>query len=643
MKKKVLPFIIAGMVMAVLLSGCGKSATAGSGGGSAPAAATAKEAPQLAEKVAKGELPPLAQRLPEEPFVTSASETGKYGGIYRGAHFGPAQGQVDTELLRMVGLLRIETDLRTMRPFLAKDVQANSDFTVWTITLRKGLKWSDGKPFTSADFKFWYDDILLNSEVTPAIAPSWKTGDNVMKLETPDELTVRCTFASSNPAFDIVLLKAFNLAMYAPRHYLEKWHIKYNPQANDVAKSEGFETWAQAFNTHKDKSQAQTDVNCPDITPWVLSQVDAQGNKYFDRNPYYFVVDKAGNQLPYIDQQIGVIVADAQVRTLKLASGELHAAAENPLPVKDYTLYVQGEAQGDYTTYLFDNTRGSDCSFTFNITHKDPVLRKIFNDVRFREAMSLAINRQQVNDVLYFGKAVARQALPPANSAIMEPWMNEYMVKFDQDGANERLDAMGLNWNSAHTQRLRPDGRPLQIVLESTEEFTPMGEMVAEMWTAVGVRTSYKQNERTFERERFVTNDRDAQCFTFDVATEFALRGDPSKIRPPFVRDELGFATLYYDWYNTNGASGEEPPQELKDLRKLVDEWIVLAPSNPLYVEKGKQMMNIFAKNLWYIGLTVAPRVVMISNKLGNTPKEGTFANDYSFWYPYMGDAWYFK
>jgi len=257
--------------------------------------------------------------------------------------------------------------------------------------------------------------------------------------------------------------------------------------------------------------------------------------------------------------------------------------------------------------------------------------------------MSLAINRQQINDLLYFGKAKAFQAVPPPSTSFMEQWMSEYMIQYDVAGANQRLDDMGLKWNAAHDQRLRPDGKPLQIVLESTEEFTPMGEMVAEMWTAVGVKTSYKQNERTFERERFTTNDRDAQCFTFDNVAEFALRGDPSKIRPPFVRDELGFATTYYQWYDTNGASGDNPPQELKDLRALVDKWIVLAPSDPQYVELGKQMMTTFTKNLWYIGLTVAPRVVMISNKLGNTPTEGTFANDYSFWYPYRGDSWYFK
>jgi peptide/nickel transport system substrate-binding protein len=643
MKNKIILLSVIGMIAVLLFIGCGGGGAGTSGRGAA--SSDAKESPLLAEKVAAGELPPLEERIPKEPALSLAKEIGKFGGIYRGAGFGPAHGQLDTSGLRFTGLLRLEPDLKTFTPLIAKSYESNEDFTVWTVTLREGMKWSDGAPFTSDDFRFHYEDVMLNAEVTPTINPRLYAGGQPIKMEFPDDYTVVMSFAAPFPAFDILLASTYDymLRLWSPRHYLEKWHIKYNADADALAKSEGFESWAQAFNHHRDKQDSQTDVNCPDLTPWVLSQVDATGNKYFDRNPYYFVVDREGKQLPYIDQQISVIVADGQTRVLKFAAGELHAAAENPLPVSDYTLYVQNEAQGNYKTYLFANSRGSDNSFTFNITHKDPVLRNIFNDVKFREAMSLAINRQQINDVLFFGKAEIRQAVPPSSTSFMEDWMSSYMVEYDVDGANQRLDDLGLAWNAAHTQRTRPDGQPLQIVLESTEEFSAMAEMVSEMWTAVGVKTDYKQNERTFARERFQTNERDAQCFTFDGAAEFALRGNTDKIRPAFVRDELGFAPLYRQWYDTNGAQGEEPPQELKDLRALVDEWQSLAPSNPLYLEKGKEMMNIFTRNLWYIGLSVAPRVVLISNTLGNAPTEGTFAYDYFFWYPYKGDSWYFK
>jgi peptide/nickel transport system substrate-binding protein len=163
------------------------------------------------------------------------------------------------------------------------------------------------------------------------------------------------------------------------------------------------------------------------------------------------------------------------------------------------------------------------------------------------------------------------------------------------------------------------------------------------MWTAVGVKTDYKQQERTFARERFQTNERDAQCFTLDSVAEFALRGNPGNLQPAWLRDEIGFAPLYREYYDTNGASGDKPPQEIEDLRSLVNVWKSLSPDDPRYHELGVQWMTAHTRNLWYIGLTVAPRVVMLSNKLGNTPKEGTFANDYRFWYPFRGEAWFFK
>lgn len=606
---------------------------------------TYKESPLVTELVEKGELPPVEERLPEEPMVSSSNEIGTYGGVFRGAGFGPTHGQLDTEGFRFTGLLRVEDDLKTMTPMLLKEFTVNDNYTEWTLTLRKGLKWSDGEPFTSDAMLFWYEDVLLNEEITPAIPDKYKANNEVMKMEALDEVTVKVTFAASYPAFEVIMMNscAPYEYMWAPRHYLEKWHIKYNPDANTLAKEEGQESWVTAFNIHKDRNQTGTDIEAPDMTPWVLRQIDDQGNRYFDRNPYYFVVDKEGNQLPYIDQQVSVLVADAQTRTLKIMSGEIHAAAENPLPVKEYTLYKDGESQGNYSVFMFENTRGSDCAFTFNLNHKDPVLREIFNNVKFREAMSLAIDRQQVNDVLYFSRATARQAVPPSNTSFMEDWMNDYMIEFDVDGANQRLDEMGLAWDSSHTQRTRPDGKPLVVVLETTEEFAPMAEMVAEMWTAVGVKTEFKQQERSFMRERYLTNDRDIQCFTFDAVAEFALRSNPEKIMPAWVRDELGFASTYREWFDTNGASGEEPPQELKDLRQAVTEWQLLTPGSEEYIAKGKEILTTHTQNLWYVGLTVAPRVVIISNTLGNTPDEGTFAGDYKFWYPFRGDSWYFK
>jgi len=355
------------------------------------------------------------------------------------------------------------------------------------------------------------------------------------------------------------------------------------------------------------------------------------------------VVDREGNQLPYIDEQQCIIVADAQARTQMLINGELHAAGENPLPVRDYTLYKENEAKGNYSVFLFQNSRGSDCSFTFTQTIADPALREVFTNVRFREAMSIAIDRALINETLYFGLAEIRQAVPPSNTSFYKDWMGEYMVQFDPDGANAILDELGYAMG-ADGVRLMPDGKPFNLILETIEEFVPMGEMVAEMWTAVGVKTTLKQQERSFARERYMTNEREVQCFTFDAVAEPTLIGNTyDKMLPPFARDELGCAPLWRTWIESDGAEGEEPPARVLKLREDMLRHLTLVPGSPEYLELGEQILTDFVQDLWFIGLTVAPRVIILSNDLGNTPTEGIFAGDYNFWYPFNCDAWYFK
>lgn len=606
-----------------------------------------KESPLVHEMVEKGELPPIEERLPKEPAVVEVEEIGVYGGTYAGAAFGPTSGQVDTEALRFQSLLTIEKDLKTFKPNLIKGYEINEDSTEFTIHLREGMKWSNGDPFTTADWLFWYEDVLTNADVNAAIDAAYCSNGIPMVYDVLDDYNLIIKFEEPNASFEITMARySTNLirTFFAPKEYLQKWHITYNPNADQVAKEEGYESWILCFKDHLDNTQSQKDCEAPDVYPWVLDRIDNNGNKFFARNPYYHVVDQEGNQLPYIDEQEALIVQDKDVRNLKLISGEIHAAGENPLPVADYTMLKENEAEGDYQVFLFENTRGSDCAFTFNITDQNPDLREVFSNAAFRQAMSYALDRNTINETLYYGKGTVRQATASSNTSFMKKEFETAFVEYDVDKANALLDECGYEWNAAHTVRLMPNGEEFNLILEASEEFAPISEMACEYWTAVGIKVTLKQEERSYFLERGNNNERSMQAYTMDTVGEFSLRsGAFSGLNPGNIFEGLQFMRAYKDYWDSNGSRGEQPPEDIQQLRDDCLRFGSMSNTDPEYAVLGESILSKISNECWFIGVSVSPRLVIISNRLGNTPTEGTFANDYNFWKPYRGDTWYFK
>jgi peptide/nickel transport system substrate-binding protein len=314
------------------------------------------------------------------------------------------------------------------------------------------------------------------------------------------------------------------------------------------------------------------------------------------------------------------------------------------LDLASYPLYKENEAKGSYNLQLPPGFGGM--IYAFNVTHTDPVLRKIFQDVRFKQAMSLAINREEINKLLYFGLAKPSQAVPSPKVSFIEPSMVEYMAQYDPTKANALLDEMGLKKGSDGI-RLRPDGKPLSILMEYAQqaENVKNNELVKDYWEKVGMRVELKEVTTEALRANSRTNKQDIGVWSYTGYHEPFLIGNPQRLYPHWGDSTQAMAGLPWNqWYTTKGKEGEEPPADVKRLCELVDQWITTVPGSEQYVKLGKEMMKINLDNLYLIG-TVGeiPGVTVISSKLGNVPQFTVQSSDFTRALPFRVDQWFFK
>ena len=587
------------------------------------------EAPMLADMVAAGDLPPVEERLPDRGdimVVQPREAIGSYGGEITFNATNPTSFGNTGFTAWDQHLTGFSTNWEVVFPEVAKSVELSEDLLTATVTLRSGMKWSDGAPVTADDVMFWYEDIMLHEEL-PNMSNALKPGGTALVVEKVDDMTVNFVAAQPNPAFPIVVARSGQGFPLAPRHYLQQWHADYNEDAQALADSEGYDTWAGAFQFHMNGQTGQSDFDpdLPVVKPWTLDHVDDFGNKFYVRNPYYYKVDTEGNQLPYIDRQVRLLLGEAEVVILNVQAGAIDYGFYN-LEVSDLPVLKAGEAEGDYTTILWPADQGAMSKYQFNITVNDPVLNEIFNDLRFRQAMSLAINRDEINEVLFFGQAVARQWGVSSLSAFYEDWMSDHYAAYDPDGANALLDEMGLTMGDDGV-RLRPDGEKLAIVLWDAINRIPMSELVAEYWEAVGVDVEINPSTREAFKQALLANEVHASTWFADVVSEKDMYQRPIWLRPPYGIDStpVGGGLAWRQWWLSGGEEGEEPPEYQKEQLRLVDEWQLTEIGSDRYLELGTLLVANTVRNMYHIGpVGEAPEVFIRSNRLHNfTPVEG--------------------
>lgn len=608
------------------------------------------EAPMLRELVKSGKLLPVEERLPENPMIVEPVEKiGQYGGTLRVVSTSPRWDDITHTRTEPIFLTSI--DLKTMQPNLVESYELSEDKKVLTLHLRKGIKWSDGYPFNADDIMFALNDVALNKDIVKVTWDCWTPGGEPLKVEKLDDYTIRLRFAVGYPFILKLLSKGcpgaqppwLGGAIYLPKHYLKQFHIEYNPKVNELAKEADYETWQRFFSS---KMDFYSDPNCPCLSAWKpIKRTTTE--KIYERNPYYWKVDPEGNQLPYIDRITVTIVQNLEVLTLKTISGEADFASFY-LTLENYSLYKESEKQGNYQTLMWEYPLGAATMFEINQNYKDDlILGRILQDVRFRQALSLAVNREEINEVLFLGLGKPRQATVSSDCSFYEEWWGKYYADYEPAEANELLDEMNLKWDKEHHYRLRPDGKILTLIVEvppaaaGVPSLLSCCELVKEYWEKVGVKVIVKQEERSLYTERTAAGKHQVSVWCLDRVTEFGVIGEPVRFYPSNVST---FAPLWAQWLATSGEKGEKPPYEVREEKKAIDKWRTSVPGTEEYIQLAKEIFSIYAKNLWIIGTVGSiPQPVIVKNNLRNIPEKLQWACDYDFDKIAQAATWFFE
>jgi len=579
---------------------------------------TFQEAPQWALQVAAGELPPVAERLPANPLIiTPPQQLGPYGGTWRRYATGPSDVGILEARLAYDGLVRWDPMAQEVLPNLATHWDIEEEGRSFTFHLRQGVRWSDGHPFSADDILFWYNDVLQDMDITPVIGIAYRHGGELMQVDKLDQHTVRFRFAEPNGLFLKQLASGFSYTIVSfAAHYLKQFHRNYVPeeQLGRMARDSGRDLWFQLFN---DKREWRN-PDMPRLWAWVCTEPPPARPARFSRNPYYWKVDPEGHQLPYIDD-VTFDIYDVETINLKVINGEVGMQSRH-VNTADYPLFMANQQSGDYKVYHWIDGGDGTMSLSVNMNHKDPVLREIFSDHRFRIALSHALDRESLNEANFFGLGQPRQVAPPAVSEWYVEAYEKAYIDFAPEISARLLDEMGLDKRNSDGIRLRPDGKPLRIYLEMSSTgagLSQLFEMIAADWTDVGVLTKVKMSARQLFKQR-----RDARL------SDVCMWGGAGEIIP--VLDPRWFipynSSSFYgldfaQWYLTGGRKGVEPPAPMLkalslfgDLQRTMDE--------DERIEIFKEIIEISRQNLWVIGgVGAIPQIFIVHNSFRNVPK----------------------
>lgn len=618
---------------------------------------TFKEAPQLAELVKAGKLPPVQQRIGEDPLVIKPlREIGKYGGTWRRGFTGPFDTSNGHRVAQNDKLLYYDYTGTKLVPNIARGWDVSPDGKVTTLLLRRGMRWSDGQPFTADDFIFWYQDVYLNKDLVPTPLSVMTVGGKPIMMEKADASTIR--FISPEPyyALPIVLASVWGighharfgrsaLGGFAPAHYMKQFLPKYSSQdeLSKKAAEQGVDSWVTLF---KNRNDACRNADLPVVTPWKTTSPITSPSWVFERNPYSVWVDTDGNQLPYIDRIRMTLGENLEVINLRAIAGEYDSQARH-IDISKLPVLLENQQKGGYRVYLDPSDQGADVGLFCNQSYeKDAEVAKWLSTREFRIALSQAIDRAQINETFVLGLGQTGSGAPGERTLYFPgPEYKTLHATLDVKKANEMLDKLGLTKKDSEGYRLRLDGGGrLRLALTTYVGFLPfsqIAEMVAEHWKKIGIRGEVQEMERGAATARMTSNEH-------QIYFETQWGADNIYGHTPWIfASERGIplGPLYGDWYSSAGAKGKTPPPR---MRELMDKYRKsLSVKDAERVKMAKDVWKIVLDELWMIPVVsnspASQGVRVIKTNMGNIPERlwNSAVSDN----PHIAhtETWYFK
>lgn len=587
-------------------------------------AAAYQQAPMLANDKS---LPPVDKRLPEKPQVIKPLErTGQYGGTLRTAM---RSNNDHNSILRVVGnqsLVRWEqAGFNKIEPNLAESWTISPDATTYTFKLRKGARWSDGTPFTADDILFSMNDVLNNKGFLANPPADFQPGGKFVEVSKTDDLTVVFKFAS--PYLPFLEKLATPVAQYPTlfqKKYCSQFHPKYNPKVEDLIKQNNVKDWGQLFRNYCGDIEIPSrwgNPNKPVMDPWVIKEpyTGSATKVVLERNPYFWQVDDKGNQLPYIDRIQFQLISEVETILLAAINGQLDYQQRHISSIQNRPVLAENQAKGGYKLLQSAGINANQAGLWLNQSTQNAKLQKLIRNKDFRIALSHAIDRKEVNDIVYLGQTQPWQSGPQKASKFYNEKLGTQFLNLDVKKADELLDKLGLKKGSDGFRQY-PDGGRVSlgmIVMISNSALMETSELLRKHFAKVGIELVINSSERSLFYDRANTNQYDISLDvfsggldpTFNPRPWLAVHPTESRMSLPWVR-----------WYLSGGKQGEEPSASMKKRLDLYDKWQVAktpAEADGLF----KQILEEAANEFEVIGTVLpAPNAGVLNKRIVNAP-----------------------